>query len=241
MSPKAHLFDVASELETVPTRSQSLTSQTYDAMRADIISGALQPGQKLKIEELCNRYNAGSSPVREALSLLTSDDLVARSDQRGFRVVEVSTREFDELLKTRIWIEERALRESIANGDKEWEDEIILLSYRLSHVPRSASDDTFISNDDWEMLHKRFHMSLVSACGSTILWKFCNQLYDQNTRYRHLAGPSAYPKRDIKAEHANISEAVLDRDAERATKLLEEHYRSTVEPLRQNILALSER
>tara|TARA_R110002111_G_scaffold22169_2_gene50873 strand:- start:238 stop:981 length:744 start_codon:yes stop_codon:yes gene_type:complete len=221
------------------TKSQSRTSLTYSAMREDIISGALEPGLKLKIEDLSKRYNVGSSPIREALSLLTSDALVSRNDQRGFRVVEVSAGEFDELLKTRIWIEQRALEESIAHGDTEWEENVILATYRLSRVARSTSEDSFIANEQWEKLHKQFHMSLLSACGSSILLRFCDQLYDRNTRYRHLSGPSAYPKRTINDEHTALSDAVIARDCEIAVKLLIEHYSATGNLLRKKILKRS--
>jgi len=218
-----------------PPIPRSLTSRVYAKMRADIISGALAPGQKLKIDDLIKGYKVGNSPVREALSLLVSDALVERLDQRGFRVVEVSAKEFDELLKTRIWLEERALRESIANGKTEWEEGIILSTYRLAHTARSTSDEKFVANEEWEVLHKAFHMSLISACGSEILLKICNQLYDQNTRYRHLTGPSAYPSREVKDEHGALSEAVLARETEEAVTLLTSHYQKTAGFLRENI------
>ena len=98
----------------------SLTSRTYRQMKRDIISGKLAPGRKLKIEELRKAYDTGTSPIREALSLLTSDHLVERLEQRGFRVSAVSAGEFEELLNTRCWLEERALRESIAHGTAQW-------------------------------------------------------------------------------------------------------------------------
>ncbi len=205
----------------------SLTSQAHALMREDIITGALVPGLKLKIEELRQRYGIGASPIREALSLLTSDHLVERIDQRGFRVARVSAAEFEELLRTRIWLEERALRESIANGGTEWEEQVVLATYRLSRVPRSESGDGIVASEEWEHRHRRFHMTLLAACGSSILLRFCGQLYDQNTRYRNLAVPSAYPKRDITEEHSAICDAVLARDADKAVDLLTAHYQRT--------------
>jgi len=203
-------------------------------MRADIITGTLKPGKKLKIDELVKTYEAGNSPVREALSLLTSDALVERLDQRGFRVIPVSTAEFDELLKTRVWLEERALTEAMKHGDTAWEEEIILLTYRLANTDRSLSADAFIANSAWEQHHKRFHQALIKACGSEILLKFCDQLYDQNTRYRHLAGPTAYPTRDVNDEHAALSEAVLKRREKDALELLRVHYQQTAHFLREH-------
>lgn len=206
---------------------ESITSRAYMRLRQDIISGALEPGRKLKIEELRRQYDVGTSPIREALSLLTSDHFVERIDQRGFRVSRVSAEEFEELLKTRCWLEELALRESMANGSQEWEEKVILENYRLSRIPRSDSADHFVANRDWEIQHKKFHMTLISQCGSSMLLKFCDQLYDQNIRYRQLSGSRAYPSRDVAEEHNAICDAVLDRDFDLAAQRLIYHYKRT--------------
>lgn len=208
-------------------QSLSLTSRIYQRIRSDILVGTLEPGLKLKIEELRQAYGTGASPVREALSLLTSDRLVERIDQRGFRVAQVSAGAFNELLKTRCWLEERALRESIAHGGKDWEEGVVLAHYRLSRTPRSTATKAFVANAEWEELHRQFHRSLISACGSSTLMRFCEQLYDENIRYRNLAGPSAYPRRDVNKEHEDIVTAVLDRDADLAVTRLTDHYQAT--------------
>ncbi|MEM8748855.1 MAG: GntR family transcriptional regulator [Pseudomonadota bacterium] len=215
--------------------AESMTSQAYMRLKQDIISGHLQPGRKLKIEELRRQYDVGTSPVREALSLLTSDHFVERIDQRGFRVSNVSQDEFTELLKTRCWLEERALRESIAAGSAQWEEQVVLANYRLSRIPRSQSDDHFVANADWEAAHKLFHMTLIAECGSSILLKFCDQLYDQNIRYRQLSGSTAYPKRDVAEEHSKICDAVLARNADLAVELLVSHYNNTSKFVRKEL------
>ena len=207
--------------------SSSMTSRAYSQLKHDIISGRLEPGCKLKIETLRHQYDVGTSPIREALSLLTSDHFVERIDQRGFRVSDVSAEEFQELLKTRCWLEERALRESIERGSAQWEEKVVLANYRLSRISRSESDDHFVANVNWEIAHKQFHMTLISECGSSLLLKFCDQLYDQNIRYRQLSGATAYPKRDVAEEHNSICDAVLSRDSDLAVKLLLDHYNNT--------------
>lgn len=214
---------------------ESMTSRAYARLRQDIISGKLQPGRKLKIEELRRAYDVGSSPIREALSLLTSDNFVERIDQRGFRVSPVSSAEFIELLKTRCWVEERALRESIANGTSEWEEQVVLANYRLSRIPRSQAEDHFVANAEWETCHKVFHMTLISQCGSSMLLRFCDQLYDQNIRYRQLSGSTAYPARDVAEEHSSICDAILAADADLAAKLLIQHYNQTSDFLKDRL------
>ncbi|MEM7442734.1 MAG: GntR family transcriptional regulator [Pseudomonadota bacterium] len=210
------------------TTAESLTSKAYAQLRAAIIAGELEPGKKLKIDELRQTYGYGGSPIREALSLLTSDGLVARLEQRGFNVTDVSREEFSELLKTRCWLEDRALRESIDHGGEEWEEQVILAHHWLSREPRFTDvEGAFVANEAWEARHKAFHMALISACGSSILLRMCDQLYDQNIRYRILSGAAAYPGRNVGDEHASIMQAALDRDADLAVTKMVEHYNKT--------------
>ncbi len=210
-----------------PAHATSLTSRAYQRIRDEIISGALEPGRKLKIDDLRQDYGTGTSPIREALSLLTSDRLVERIDQRGFRVAHIGVAAYEELLKTRCWLDERALRESIRHGGKEWEEALVLAEFHLSRTARSLEPERFVANAEWEALHKRFHMALLAACGSAILLQFCEQLYDQNIRYRNIAGATAYPKRDIAQEHKEIVRAALDRQEDNAAEQLISHYRAT--------------
>ena len=205
----------------------SITQQVFSELRRQIIVGELPPGEKLKIDDLRSRLDVGASPVREALSLLTSDHMVERIDQRGFRVARASEDHFSDILQTRCWLEERALRESIAGGDQEWEERLVLAHHRLARKSRATTDDPDSPNT-WEGLHKRFHMALIAACGSPILQRFCELLYDQNIRYRYLAAHShGYGSRDVLREHAEILEATLERNADLAVARLLGHYRKT--------------
>lgn len=217
----------------------SMTSHAYDRLRSDIMSGALKPGMKLKVESLRKRYDVGSSPIREALSALSSEYLVERMDQRGFRVALISIEAFNELLKTRCWLEERALRESIAHGGSDWEEQVVLAMYHLSRAPRFDMQDDLVISAEWEVLHKRFHMSLISGCGSKMLLSFCDQLYDQNILYRHTAILDASSKRDVGVEHDAIADAALARDADRAVSMLIAHYEQTGNALKERMKGLA--
>ena len=219
---------------TTSTENTSLTNQTYQRIYTMIIQGDLEPGVKLKIEELRRNLGTGASPVREALSLLTSDHLVERIDQRGFRVSHISADGFSELLKTRCWLEERALRESMKTKDVHWEENLLLSHHRLKREPRTL-EGTKTPNPKWEARHKEFHMMLLSACGSSILIKMCDQLYDQNIRYRNAAKTMAYPTRDVTSEHDEILKHVLNHDADSAVNELISHYTTTGEFLAMNL------
>lgn len=204
-----------------PESNQSSTQRAYFQLREKIITGEIPPGERLKVETLKESLGTGASPVREALSLLTSDQLVERLDQRGFRVAETNRTQFQEILNLRCNLEDLALRESIEVGDQSWEEALVLSHHYLTRAPRS---DAAV----FEARHKSFHMSLLAACQSPILLRFCGQLYDLNVRYRYLAGTSkSYARRDVDAEHVAILDAAINRDIDLASRLLIAHYRDT--------------
>lgn len=199
----------------------SATQQAYIALRQMILIGTLAPDEKLKIKNLGTLLNIGASPIREALSLLTSDQLVVRHDQKGFRTADVSPENFQEILRLRCSLEEMALRESIASSNQDWEEKLVLAHHRMV---RSKKDNS----EEFEARHKVFHMILIGNCASPVLQRFCDQLYDLNIRYRYIAGRSdAYVGRNVDGEHLNILNAAIEGAADEASELLLMHYRET--------------
>ncbi len=214
----------------IATRATSL----YDQLRADLVGSALEPGSKLAIEALAERYQTSATPLREALNRLVSDGLVQRREQRGFVVSPISAQDLAEITKTRCWLEEVALRESISAHSTAWEEALVLAHHRLAKTPRSLSDQSFQDNPEWEPLHRAFHRALIAGCGSRWLLNFCDQLADQHHRYRRLSAPRAFAKRGVKGEHQQLLEAALGGRADVAVGLLREHFERTASIIRDD-------
>jgi len=206
----------------------STTYKIYNKLKKSLIGGDLTPGTKLKIDDLKKKYQTGTNPIRESLTLLIADDLVTKIDQKGFKVSEATQEKFNEILKTRIWIESIALEESMKNKKdiNEWEEELIVLNHRLQKAERSLMYEPE-NLDSWEMVHKKFHLTLVSRSKSSFMNKFCELLYDQNMRYRYLIKKKSYKKRKVTVEHKGILDAVLERDINKSKSLLVKHYITT--------------
>ena len=205
----------------------TLIASAYERLRADVLSGRLTPGQKLGIEALREQYATGATPVREALNRLAAEGWVIHLEQRGFAVAPVSEDALRELAQTRVWVESLALRKSIENKTAEWEERVVVCLHRLSKIPRSLSAARYAENPEWEKLHRAFHRTLVSHCGSRWLIAFCEQLYDQAYRYRQLAVTTAYKSRNVHAEHRAIADAVVAGDADAACAALQAHFSKT--------------
>lgn len=217
--------------------SATLASTAYDRLREDIISARFSPGQKLTAHSLCSRYGMGLSPVREALNRLSRVGLVTQTDRRGFSVASLDEQHLRELTKTRYWLNEIALRESIANGDLAWEERALIAYHRLSRIPRYPAGAARAEyNVEWEKAHRVFHAVLISACGSRWLERFCEQLFDAADCYRHLSRVSSLRRNEPRQdEHKLILEAALERHADKAVQLMKTHFCRTADLVRERL------
>ena len=215
------------------TSSMPLTrvEETVDAIRADIISGELEPGSKLAVEHIRKRYGVGSSTIREALSLLLPDGLVTARGQRGFAVSPISIADLQDLSNTRILLETSALRESIAAGRDDWETGIIASFHHLSKAQDALARGDEGSAAEWEVRNHQFHEATTAACGSRWVLRMLDILHHHTERYRRLALTDTSIPRDVQAEHLALMEATLARDAETACEVAAAHIQRTTDVL----------
>lgn len=223
--------DVA--VESAESAEKTLAELAHKLISTDLLAGRLEPSARLRLNELKLRYGLGLSPLREALLRLASEGLVVAEGQRGFAVAPVSLAELADLTRTRQQIETIALTEAIARGDSDWEADVLSAFHRLSRAPLPSGVDDTDAGMNWELRHRAFHDALVAACDSPWLLRFHSQLVDHSERYRRtrLFNPpaAAHLARDIDAEHREIMEAVLARDASKACELMREHLQRTAD------------
>jgi DNA-binding GntR family transcriptional regulator len=205
----------------------TLASDVYERLRHDLVQGAIEPNHRLRMETMRDRYGVGASPIREALNRLASEGLVDQIDKRGFRTWPLTLAELDELMRTRCWIGEIGVRESIEHGDAEWEEGCLIAFHRMERGPAPINPDPALRTEA-DRLHKIFHEQLLSACRSQILVRFWNSLFDRARRYQSLSlNPGNRPPRDVNAEHKALLDAMLKRDVELAARLHTEHIQKT--------------
>jgi GntR family transcriptional regulator, carbon starvation induced regulator len=200
--------------------SRTLAIEVFEKLRTDILTARLPPGTKLRFEYLRKTYAVGLSPLREALSRLAENRLVVATGQRGFRVPSVSAHDIIDIAMVRKQVEGLALRLSISNGDDAWEASVVAARHKVTLLEKAGKN---VAEDIWESRHREFHRTLVSACQSDCLLHLHGLLSDQFDRYRRLSAKSRLPTAPRSLVHQRILDAVLDRNADLAVKLLTDH------------------
>ena len=213
-------FHDAAPPEPSENPSRTLAIEVFEKLRSDILTARLPPGTKLRFEYLRKTYAVGLSPLREALSRLAENRLVVATGQRGFRVPSVSAHDIIDIAMVRKEIEGLALRLSISNGDDAWEASVVAARHKVTLLEKAGKN---VAEDIWESRHREFHRTLVSACQSECLLHLHGLLSDQFDRYRRLSAKSRLPTAPRSLVHQRILDAVLERNANLAVKLLTDH------------------
>ncbi|WP_322060151.1 GntR family transcriptional regulator [Paraburkholderia sp. J63] len=217
---------------------RTMASALADAILADIVTGALPPGSKLKIRGLADRYCAGVIPVREAVSRLATSGLVEAEDQRGFRVTQVSLQDLEDVTSARQRIESEALRRAIENTGLEWEGAVIAAWHQVNSLPVFVGEIPRM-NPAWEQAHHTFHVTLLACCRSDWLRRFAATLQNHTARYWHLLLRDGHAGHSpLAQEHEDIVKAVLLRDADRACALLRDHLATPLRLMRKRAAGL---
>ena len=202
----------------------TLTETLHERIRQDIILGALQPSAKLKLEALSKSYGASVNTLRESLSRLAADGLVVAEGQKGFTVLPVSMDDLREITEMRQLLECHALRQSFANADLDWEAGLVGAYHKLSKVEALVEAEPEVYGDAWERYNQEFHQALIANCRSRWLKAFHKAMYDHSQRYRMLSlKTKPFPRSQSATEHAQILEAALARDVDRAERVLAAH------------------
>ncbi|MET4204455.1 MULTISPECIES: FCD domain-containing protein [unclassified Bradyrhizobium] len=215
--------------------TETLATATYLKLRTDVIAGTFPFGAKLKILELCERYEVSTAPMREALNRAAKDGIVSQSEQRGFSVAPLSVEDLDDLLQTRLLLNEIGLRRSFEFGGAAWEEQVLVSWHRLSRISYTPG----AIDPAWESAHRVFHRSLISACKAPRIITYCDQLFDSADRYRFMArtAPAKEPRFD---DHKSITDAVIARQPDEAVAHLKRHFQETADRCRARLLPQDE-
>ncbi|WP_378942089.1 GntR family transcriptional regulator [Mesorhizobium sp. ANAO-SY3R2] len=221
------------------------TETAYRTLRQEILETRLQPGAPLKLGALRDAYGIGWTPLREALSRLEAEHLVISSANKGYTVAPVSMAELSDLTNARRLVELPMLAESIANGDEEWETQLVAAHFRLSRCKPPVENPEELVISDWEERHEAFHHALLAASKSQWLMRFYVQIKDQLRRHHRILaitpglaaskGPewrdsaAFHSLRDALAiePHTELMNAALDHDVDKAVALLGAHIELT--------------
>jgi DNA-binding GntR family transcriptional regulator len=204
-----------------PLATVSLREQAAQVLRANVMSGQLVPGEIYSVATLAQELGVSATPVREALLDLASAGLVEPIRNRGFRVLLADDDDLDEISELRILLEVPGIRRVV---ERATDEEILALQPTVAAIEAAALDHDIAA---FLVADRDFHVGLLELAGNRRLTQMVAQLRDQ-TRLMGLPALSAAGNLDASArEHADVLDAVGNRDPELAEALMRRHLEHT--------------
>lgn len=192
-------------------------------MRNDIVSCELAPGDSVSEAELCARYDASRTPVREASRRLQEEGLLQIVPFRGSFITPLTIEEYRSLSEMQLVLDPAAAAMAAERATPEQIARIERLANYVYHAGQKRSYETFL---EW---NRNFHIEIAAASGNDFLAEATVNLHTRLVRYYYLVISMASYGKALVEEHRAIVRAIRNRRPEEARDRATEHILKTDE------------
>ena len=223
--PRTHAATRSSE--------KNLNEIAYRAIKDDIISCALWPGDDISEATLLARYGFSKAPVRSALLRLRQEGLVVSRGRRGSMVSQITFRDVQEIFQLRLVLEVVATRLAAGRVDQ---DRIMGLN---SAVVSGFSARNEQGEAEYMRANREFHRNIAESSGNQRLAALVIDLMEQHERVVHLGLALQKREREFLHLHDDLVKALVDGDGNRAALLVEQSLRGGQKKVLEALLSSS--
>lgn len=180
----------------------------YEALRQEIIARELKPGTILNEGILAKQHGVSRTPVREALLMLSVENLVNPLPRAGYLVTELTIRDVQESFHLREVIEGESARLAATRIDPVQIDHLREIEIGIPpHV---------------DQMNRDFHLTIARASGSERLYKLVGQMLDEMSRMLAIDPYMIEPPQAYRG-HRGIIDALDARDPDGAQNAMRQH------------------
>ena len=202
------------------TSPGSASQRVADYLRDAILGGDIGPGQRVRQEQVAERFGASRLPVREALRMLAAEGLIEHEANKGARVPLLDRYEVDIIYQMRERLEPLALSQSIPHLTA---DDVRNLGHIQDEIETNSDVRGFLQLD------RELHLLTYSGCHFDQLTSMVTRLWNSTQHYRRAFVSSSGPGRMwvINSEHRLLLDAIERHDTTDAERCLGGHIRRT--------------
>ncbi|WP_181351242.1 GntR family transcriptional regulator [Thalassobacillus sp. CUG 92003] len=212
---------------SIDLSNNALSNHIAEHITNQIITGKLQPGEKLVENNYAEEYGTSRAPVREAIFTLTVEGLVERVPRRGAIVKEYTESEIYDLLEIRIMLESLAIKRINENGvDEEFLKEMEAILRKMQDQKEAGQ---------YAEMNHDFHMCIIKMSKSDVIKKKYDHLKLPLLRIQSLsfAKEGNIPK-SIN-DHAMIVQLLKEKEVMKAANALNQHNQDVISNIQNRL------
>lgn len=203
------------------TSRRSLGELVYDSVREAIVSLRLEPGTFIYENELAESLGVSRTPIREAIRMLSGEELLEVLPQRGTRVAPISERKVSESRFVREQLETGGFRLAARLWRPERHEDVRRTCLRLLEEQREEAARGDIAR--FLQADEAFHQAILQVADNATLLQVIYRMRGHLNRARMLALRELRRIEPIVDEHEALLEAVAGGDEEQAASLMRAH------------------
>lgn len=186
-----------------------------DTLEEEIVTGLLQPGDRLEEMALANRFGVSRTPIREALLQLAAAGLIENRSRRGTFVAEIGPRRLLEMFD--VMAEFEAMCAQLAARRATEAD---LAAIREAH---QACQQAVAHRDAYYYENEAFHARIRAASHHSFLIEQADALQKRLKPYRRAQLRARDRVMTSFREHDAVVTAIEAGDAEQAAAAMRAH------------------
>ncbi|WP_417743402.1 GntR family transcriptional regulator [Salipiger sp.] len=212
--------------ETAPKRRGGLREKAFQTLKESILGGDLHRGERLSEARLMRDFGIGRTPLREALNRLEREGLVVSQPNSGYSVANLDVDAVCELLVVREGLDAMAAEIATETATEAELEALAGVMAEIDALDRIHDRTPDVYARELE-LGLKVHEVILAATHNAALIEITRRVYDQLRLGLWIEVRWIDQWTMAVAEHRAIVEAMLDRDAPRATQAARAHVRSS--------------
>ena len=196
-----------------------LADEVYRQVLDAVLTGALQPGERLVQERVADEINVSRTPVREALLHLEREGILVRAGASGFTVREISEREIRDIYQAREAIEGHAARIVAERRDPRALDRIRRTIEAEESIRGGGVEEYFHAN-------RHIHRRVVEESGNEHLLRSFDGIWNRSFAIRIFATIENADLGETLHEHEELLAAMRDDPPATAAEAMIVHIRN---------------
>ena len=196
-----------------------LRKKIYNMLKEAIVTGELDPGQRLIESQLAREMGISRTPIREALRQLESEGYITSIDNGGVKVSEITEDDIHEWYEIKKVLDKLSIIKTIDNIT---EDQIKDLEEYINKSKKLLEKNNY-DKDKMIALHSAFHQKIFEASNNKLIKTIMEDYQHYNLRLRkYMADSLSWHDKMVK-EHEKILQAIKEKDKDTAIELVNEH------------------
>jgi DNA-binding GntR family transcriptional regulator len=196
---------------------QTITKALIEQLRDEILAGEIEPGTRLRQQEVATRFNVSTTPVREAFSALEREGLVSGAAHRGVVVFRPTAGYMASVYEIRLALETLAIGKAAERISDEQLEALGAVFAEMDAVFEAGDRDAY------HVLNFQFHDLINAAAGNAELADLVRQLRESVNAYIRLSGRQATRADGVHLDHRELLQALREHDGAKAAAVMARH------------------